>query len=304
MIRSKSIITELYNSKKVGIQLKDEQLSQLQSHLFDMYKEIEAICVRHNLKVCIAYGNVLGAIRHNGWIPWDDDLDIHMPREDYEIFLTNYYKELPEKYRVSSYLSSDGPIARFAKIIDTSTVFVPVMGEKNEYSGVFLDIFPIDNIGSNRIINSLKKYWQYFLMYTASSVFQVERNSQSYKEIMYSTKTGKKNWQLRQLLGRVFSFASSRTWHRWIEEFWIIRNKTGYVHVKSAMTMCGMRVPSEVFYPFKRMHTSAGDVFVPNDAEKYLDIIYGEWRKIPDIQHREHHFIKEIVLPKKFENLK
>ena len=80
-----------------------------------MYRDIEAVCNLHGIQICLAYGNVIGAMRHNGWIPWDDDLDIHMSRQDYELFLSKFASELPSQYKVSSYLSEGGSCARFDK---------------------------------------------------------------------------------------------------------------------------------------------------------------------------------------------
>lgn len=62
----------------------DEERSRLQEHLRKMYLKIEKLCDRHYLRMCTGYGTVLGAIRHNGFIPWDDDMDLLMPREDYD----------------------------------------------------------------------------------------------------------------------------------------------------------------------------------------------------------------------------
>lgn len=299
MIRTKGILTEIYNTENVGHQLTDDELKKLQNHLIKMYRDIEEVCRRHGLGICLAYGNVIGALRHGGWIPWDDDLDTHMSREDYELFLSKYADELPPQYKVSSYLSKDGSIARFAKVIDTSTTFVPVGGHKNEYSGVFIDIFPIDNIGTNTYVNKAKKYWAYFLMYVAGSVMQVEENSETYKKSMFSSKAGKRNWQLRQAIGRIFSFAPSKTWHRWIEKNWIIKQKTEFVHVKPALSMCGSMVPSDVFFPFVKLQSEFGEIGVPHDSEKYLDLIYGNWRKIPDDKEKWHHYVSEIAIPDK-----
>lgn len=298
MIRTKGILTEIYNTENVGHQLTDDELKKLQNHLIKMYRDIEEVCRRHGLGICLAYGNVIGALRHGGWIPWDDDLDTHMSREDYELFLSKYADELPPQYKVSSYLSKDGSIARFAKVIDTSTTFVPVGGHKNEYSGVFIDIFPIDNIGTNTYVNKAKKYWAYFLMYVAGSVMQVEENSETYKKSMFSSKAGKRNWQLRQAIGRIFSFAPSKTWHRWIEKFAIHKKETGYCHVIADLDVCFKKIPADYYFPFKSVEVpDLGKIDIPNKYDEYLRLTYGDWTIIPEEKDRWHHYVQEIHIP-------
>ena len=101
----------------------DEERSRLQEHLRKMYLEIEKVCDRHNLCMCTGYGTVLGAIRHKGFIPWDDDMDLLMPREDYDKLINLYADELPENLKIYAPNSKQKAIYRFAKVVDTNTRF-------------------------------------------------------------------------------------------------------------------------------------------------------------------------------------
>ena len=297
MISTKDILMQITNSGK-GKELSKEELQKLQRHLIKMYRDIEAVCHRHGLGICFAYGNVIGAMRHNGWIPWDDDLDVHMSREDYDLFLSKYASELPSQYKVSSYLSKDGSYARFAKIIDTSTVYVPLTCEKNEESGVFIDIFPVDNVKKQPTFNRLRKYWSYFLMYTATSVQQAQKGTKAYKELMYTTKAGRANWRFRQAWGKVFSFASYRTWNKWIEQYGKNPKNTGYVHIMASLFGNHRMIPEDYFFPFREIELpEIGKIHIPNKYDEYLKLFYGDWRKVPDDTDKWHHYVSEMYIP-------
>lgn len=297
MIRTKEIYSKICNAGDGKI-LSREDLKKLQNHLFKMYRDVEEVCHKHGIEICLAYGNVLGAVRHNGWIPWDDDLDIHMMREDYDKFMSEYYKELPSNYKVNSYLSKEGASSRFGKIYDTNTILVPLTSEKNEESCCYLDVFPIDNVPKQPIRNKLRRILSLFLLYTEGSVEQVESASKKYKNLMFSCKEGKRNWRFRQAWGRFFSFFRHSKWNAIIENFGKNKTHSGFLHVIPVVTGCYIPMKEEIICPFKKKDLSEiGNVNIPNKAEEYLDFYYGDWRKVPEDTDKWHHYVSEFYIP-------
>ena len=106
-----------------------------------MLREIDTFCRANNIRYSLSGGSLLGAVRHKGFIPWDDDIDIFMPRPDYERFVVNFYGKVPY-VNVFSYQTSDTCMAKFAKVYDERTFYM----FRNCVYGVFIDVFPIDGI--------------------------------------------------------------------------------------------------------------------------------------------------------------
>lgn len=126
-----------------------EELKLLQREILD---DIVQFCEEHGLRYFLAYGTLLGALRHKGYIPWDDDIDIHMPRPDYERFLT-LYNERNCDYRVVTHDIERRYHVPFAKVYRKGTI-VREFFYKQSVFGVYVDIFPLDGI---------KHKWQAFL---------------------------------------------------------------------------------------------------------------------------------------------
>lgn len=123
-------------------------LKPLQVALLDIYKAIRAICDRHNLKYFASGGTTLGAVRHGGFIPWDDDLDLEMPRKDYEQFCAVVENELPKGLRFVSLRNTYGYDYLFSKVVCTDAQRVKELEQDTGLQltqGVFVDIFVADN---------------------------------------------------------------------------------------------------------------------------------------------------------------
>lgn len=129
-----------------------------------VFKEIAAICEKHNLRYFAIGGTNIGAVRHKGFIPWDDDIDIAMPRADYELFRTTYYKELPDYLKKLDCDNSAQHEYVFMKIHDSRTTYVETYakGSPERYTGAFVDVMPVDGLPveeyeQKKVINKLIK---------------------------------------------------------------------------------------------------------------------------------------------------
>lgn len=130
----------------------DNVLRKLQLTQLEMLKAVDKFCAEHGLKYSLYGGTLLGAVRHKGFIPWDDDLDICMPREDYDKFIDLWQHDAPTGYVLQNKENTPEFTQSFTKIRKDHTTFLQPGDEQVSYhTGIFIDIFPFDRIPGERL---------------------------------------------------------------------------------------------------------------------------------------------------------
>ena len=252
-----------------------KELRKLQLTLIEMLDEVVRICNKHKLEYFITGGTCLGAIRHKGFIPWDDDIDMVMPREDYEKFLVIARDELDPKYFLDYYKTNPENHFGFAKIKKNNTTFV--MGYKYKcHNGFFLDIFPLD--------------------YNKKDTKLVAFDASLSRCLLETLKYKDKNLKLRDLRRPYISLwfvpFTNRRIHKMIDWLYSHNNKKEHVngavyptiyYYKKDVYPVGMVFPhSELTFEGKKYHTY-------HDPDKYLTQLYGDYMKLPPVEKRVAH---------------
>lgn len=125
-------------------EIQSEEIKQIE---YELLCKIDKVCKENDISYSLTGGTLIGAIRHNGFIPWDDDIDIQMPRKDYMRFLDICAKN-DVGFDAMSIYSNPKYTELFAKAVDRDTLLVEVNREKRGYDqGVYVDIFPVDGMG-------------------------------------------------------------------------------------------------------------------------------------------------------------
>lgn len=130
----------------------DEMLPQVKQVELEILSVFDEFCRKNDLKYSLAYGTLLGAVRHKGFIPWDDDIDVWMPRDDYEKFIELWQVSCVDGYLIQNIHIEPDFTQNYTKIRKDNTTFLQPFEENYKYhKGIFIDIFPLDRISDNKI---------------------------------------------------------------------------------------------------------------------------------------------------------
>lgn len=128
--------------------MREITLSEQKQIMLDLLKEFDRFCVNHELSYYLTGGTLLGAVRHKGYIPWDDDIDVGMPRKDYETFAKIYNSaRINKEYEFISFHQDPDLYVSSGKLVDTRTLMEEAV-DCDVRLGVYLDVFPLDNLGN------------------------------------------------------------------------------------------------------------------------------------------------------------
>lgn len=133
-------------------------MTDLQQTALNILLDIDRVCRENGIFYMLAYGTLIGAVRHKGFIPWDDDVDIVMTRENYNKFVGIANEKLSPKYKLSTCYSNQTFMYNFAKVEDVDTSFIEKLTLNScALFGVYVDIFPLDKVENDK--EKITKIW-------------------------------------------------------------------------------------------------------------------------------------------------
>lgn len=256
----------MYEALREKFNKNGSELRNVQLRMLDMMSEIDRICSENGICYWLGYGSLLGAVRHGGFIPWDDDIDIEMTMEDARKFATIAEKQLPANLKIHSHKNDRFFFFPFMKVRDLNSRISEVTGVDKyyRYHGASIDIFPmrkssniLHKLGYQIQLNALirpAKYAPFKWFHTLLiGVYQVVK-------------------LIFRCLGAIDRLAGCKN----------LRTTYGSTKVNPG-------IPEEVIFPVKKMSFEGLMFNVPQSPDIYLQKVYGDYMKLPDLDNIEIH---------------
>lgn len=266
ILKNKDIQKELINWKKLS-------LKELQQRELQILKYFKNFCDNNRLNYFLAGGTLLGAVRHKGFIPWDDDIDVYMPYDDYKRFLEIYKDN--EKYYLCDWSKNDNYVLQFAKLIDCNTLLFHGGFPIQMQLGVFIDIFPLTGFPNEK--EKLEKKWkenvslndEWLQYYIANDILKNIRDTR--KEIFEKKCT-------EYPINNSNKIGAMHTFH--IKDVWAIKH--------------------EYFADYTQVLFEDEYFKAPIGYKEYLTCRYGNYMQIPDEKNRLAHLFPAYINKQKF----
>lgn len=272
-----------------GISIQDVQAVEL-----EMLIEFDRICRNNNIPYQLFAGTLLGAIRHHGFIPWDDDIDVAMKRNDYERFLSCCPKDLDKKYFLQNCFTDPTSVVQFSKLRKNGTIYENEIDNlPTSHTGIWIDIFPLDNVKPE----SLATKWQRFeiqLLYaisTASVKARIASSPKLWKRIV------------KRFLSKLLIFIPKRVIDSNLLKIYkrYDNENTGLI---SFLTQGAIKKhfeqvlqDSNTFYDIVEIEFCGHKFLGPRNYDKILRQHYGDYMQLPPIeQRRPQHGITRVKL--------
>lgn len=257
--------------------MKELTLDKIKSIELDILKYIDDVCIKNNIIYYLSYGTLLGAIRHKGFIPWDDDIDIVMPREDYNRFIQLMRSSNHDRYELKE-PGVDGYYYEFAKISDSKTIVNQIFVDDINM-GLWVDIFPLDAMTAS----SLKHKYLYFLQRcrVAAVHKRCPNSSLILKPFVYLY------WRICKEIG----------WKWFLNKQLKISEEYSYGSTPTiGFKASGMRkpelLPIEWFGNIEKVEFEGLHFNAPQKWDLYLTSLYGDYMTLPPVEQRVPHKVE------------
>lgn len=268
-----------------------EALQKLHSEELEILKVIAEVCEANKITWFLDSGTALGAARHKGFIPWDDDIDIGMMRQDYDRFVHHAHKWLPSGYSLHTFENTAGQSALFAKVCRDNTLFeTKETSEAGCEQSIFVDVFAYDALASD-----------------ASQRRKQLANAHLWQYISYLYHSGDIVVPHKSMLGLVERLAC-RVMHRVLNLLVdrsdilvrfnrsIMREGEGVSEEYTILSWAGMDpCPRDMLIPCGRATFCDMEFPVPRRLDSYLENMYGDWRKLPAPEERRTHLPQRLL---------
>lgn len=286
-------------SSECNIKLEGETLKQYQRVLAMILADIDSVCCKHDIEYTLGGGTCLGAVRHHGFIPWDDDIDLNMPRADYERFAKVFLQEMGEKYWLHDCQTTPGYELAFPRVRLKGTV----VRSRDDYDfdecGAYVDIFVVENTPNNKLLRNLHGFGSMVLGFIYSCR-RFTKHASNYLSLVDEGTPVYKAFSKKIKLGRLFAFHSTEAWTKtWDNWNACCKDRTShYVTIPVGRKHFFKEMqPRSVFFPAKRATFGSVDAPVPTDANAYLTALYGtDYMTPPDKANQEVHVVYEFDL--------
>ena len=238
-----------------------EQLKEINNIQVEILKDVTKVCEILGINYYMVHGSLLGTVREHKFILGDDDIDIAMKREDYELFLKEGSKYLSENLFIQSNKTDKNYPLEFAKVRDSATTYiVDSVKNINMNHGVYIDVFPIDNCSNNKMKNRLINFIYKLMNIRISGVYDVDE-------------------KIIKKIARLFTGIIFPSYEKTIalRDVILRENKEGdYVRLSGGKKR-EKYIPKEWFDDIEIMSFEGIETFIPKEYHKYLSTIYGDY---------------------------
>lgn len=293
------LLNELAKRTNYLRELKEEESLALKKALLAIYADIAALCEKHDLTMMLCGGSCLGAVRHQGFIPWDDDLDLLMPRKDYDALI-----RLLEQGALGDDYEFDTPNPKkdaknvFLKIYRKHTLNVDIYSDNSPFpKGVGIDIFALDAVPKTKFGQLVKGFFANGLQFISIVVLYAQYPSEHLKEFMSMDPDMKRRYRIKCLLGKIFGIIPHRKWVWWYDQFVADSREDRPLGIPTGRKYYNGEIfKREVYLPVQEAKFEGLKVYIPNKHDPYLRNLYKEYMQLPPVEKRERHFIVEFKL--------
>lgn len=286
------------NNKAIRF-ITEEQTKELQKVLLQMMKDFHFVCEKHSLTYFLGGGSCLGAVRHKGFIPWDDDIDIIMPRADYDKLPALLNAELPDKYFYEEIRINEKYDATFMKIRLKGSVCREIFESDPENAGIFIDVNPLENVYDNSVLRKLHGAFCELLLLICSCVRLKDTAPKITPFITDEKQLAVINRKLA--LSKFFSFFSLRKWLLITEKtLSSCKNTTSrFVSIPTGRRhYFGEMQPRKTFGKAVLTDFEDTQLYIMDGFDAYLTTLFGEdYMTPPPESERERHAVTELKFP-------